>query len=243
MIALVLNSPVRSEAIAWNVCAVIACTNGISGVHAGGIARTNSEEMAKQVELASWVRGRRLNIGRSSKKMTPPSYNDIGVSYKQTRAADPRIVARLIAYLNLPMGATIADIGAGTGNYGFALAEHGYVILAVEPSSERARRQCRIPRSGGMKGRQRHSRCRQNRSMASFVPWRSIIFSMSPQALARWRASSVMGLSSSLLSTRVRVNNSGSMITYLHSGRRHCGPFLQWRNWPRSAGNSAIARW
>src|SRR5208337_1721670 len=38
--------------------------------------------------------------------------------------------------LNLPPGSTIADIGAGTGNYSSSLANLGYKVLAVEPSEE-----------------------------------------------------------------------------------------------------------
>ena len=67
--------------------------------------------------------------------MTMPIYNEIGATYQQTRTADPRIVAHLIAFLDLPIRSTIADIGAGTGNYSCALAERGYLIQAVEPSS------------------------------------------------------------------------------------------------------------
>lgn len=62
-------------------------------------------------------------------------YDRIGVTYAQTRAADPRIVAQLITLLGLPSGANLIDIGAGTGNYSYALAATGYRVTAVEPSS------------------------------------------------------------------------------------------------------------
>lgn len=65
----------------------------------------------------------------------PTEYNAIGKTYTSTRAADPRITSRLLELLDLPMSATIIDVGAGTGNYSFALAELGYKVTAVEPSS------------------------------------------------------------------------------------------------------------
>jgi len=66
--------------------------------------------------------------------MTSPRYNSIGVTYHLTRQAEPRIVEQLIKLLDLHHGAAIADIGAGTGNYSFALAELGYNVRAIEPS-------------------------------------------------------------------------------------------------------------
>lgn len=62
-------------------------------------------------------------------------YDSIGRSYSATRRADSRIVQRLITLLNLGAGSTVADIGAGTGNYSVALAVHGYNVIAVEPSA------------------------------------------------------------------------------------------------------------
>ena len=61
-------------------------------------------------------------------------YNSIGQNYNRTRQADSRIVARLIGLLNLPRGSTIADVGAGTGNYSNAIASQGYRVVAIEPS-------------------------------------------------------------------------------------------------------------
>lgn len=62
-------------------------------------------------------------------------YDTIGKTYTSTRAADPRITARLIELLALPTQAHVIDIGAGSGNYSFALAESGYLVMAVEPSA------------------------------------------------------------------------------------------------------------
>ena len=62
-------------------------------------------------------------------------YDEIGHQYRDHRIADERIVQRLIALLELPGASTVADIGAGTGNYANALADAGYTVQAIEPSS------------------------------------------------------------------------------------------------------------
>ncbi len=61
-------------------------------------------------------------------------YDQIGKTYTSTRAADPRIVQRILALLDLPLGSTILDVGAGTGNYSQVLAELGLQVHAIEPS-------------------------------------------------------------------------------------------------------------
>lgn len=63
-------------------------------------------------------------------------YDVIGRDYTDHRAADRRIVDSLVRLLDLTPGALLADIGAGTGNYSNALAERGFAVIAVEPSSE-----------------------------------------------------------------------------------------------------------
>ena len=62
-------------------------------------------------------------------------FDTMGETYTDTRQADERIVTLLVEYLGLSKGSTVADIGAGTGNYSVALAEAGFRVLAVEPSS------------------------------------------------------------------------------------------------------------
>lgn len=62
-------------------------------------------------------------------------YDSIGKDYNYTRQPDPRIVAKLISLLDLPPGSTIADVGAGTGNYSNAIADQGYQVIAIEPSA------------------------------------------------------------------------------------------------------------
>lgn len=65
----------------------------------------------------------------------PAKYDQIGNGYNATRRADPRIVDRIVELLALPPGSRILDIGAGTGSYSAALAERGYTMTALEPSS------------------------------------------------------------------------------------------------------------
>jgi ubiquinone/menaquinone biosynthesis C-methylase UbiE len=62
------------------------------------------------------------------------TYNTIGGNYNRTRKADPRIAHRIFSLLDCPKNAIITDIGAGTGNYSYELAQHGYRVRAVEPS-------------------------------------------------------------------------------------------------------------
>ncbi|MFN6572501.1 class I SAM-dependent methyltransferase [Dendronalium sp. ChiSLP03b] len=64
-----------------------------------------------------------------------PIYDSIGQQYTKTRVPDMRIVNKLIDLLNQPQNSIIADIGAGTGGYSRAIANQGYSIYAVEPSS------------------------------------------------------------------------------------------------------------
>lgn len=66
--------------------------------------------------------------------MGQPVYDEIGQSYHLTRSADSRIVAELVRLIAQNAGATVCDVGAGSGNYTNALADAGYRILAVEPS-------------------------------------------------------------------------------------------------------------
>mgnify|MGYP005831270271 CR=1 FL=1 len=63
-----------------------------------------------------------------------PLYNQIGKTYNTTRKADPRITKFILQQLNLEHSATILDIGAGTGNYSYELADVGYNVIALEPS-------------------------------------------------------------------------------------------------------------
>lgn len=61
-------------------------------------------------------------------------FDSIGSSYSKTRAADPRILKVLSDLLGPANHRTVADIGAGTGNYSVALAGLGWSVIAVEPS-------------------------------------------------------------------------------------------------------------
>jgi ubiquinone/menaquinone biosynthesis C-methylase UbiE len=62
-------------------------------------------------------------------------YDTIGKNYTQTRSSDPRIAAKLLDILSFSRAEIIADIGAGTGSYATVLADRGYQVLAVEPST------------------------------------------------------------------------------------------------------------
>jgi ubiquinone/menaquinone biosynthesis C-methylase UbiE len=62
-------------------------------------------------------------------------YDRIGKTYAQTRRSDPRIAAKLLEILESSQASIIVDVGAGTGSYAFVLAEHGYHVLAIEPSA------------------------------------------------------------------------------------------------------------
>ena len=64
-----------------------------------------------------------------------PTYDLIGKGYNSRRAADVRILSKLVALLDQPEGAHILDVGAGTGNYTAALADLGYSMTALEPST------------------------------------------------------------------------------------------------------------
>ncbi len=66
--------------------------------------------------------------------MTNPVYNEIGKGYSKYRRADLRFVDAVVRLLDLPAGSTVADIGAGTGNYSRALGGRGLSVAAVEPS-------------------------------------------------------------------------------------------------------------
>ena len=61
-------------------------------------------------------------------------YDEIGKGYTRHRAADHRIVEKLMSLVDQSPPATLADVGAGTGNYSRALADLGFSIQAIEPA-------------------------------------------------------------------------------------------------------------
>ena len=79
-------------------------------------------------------------------------YDTIGDSYSRTRQADARIVERIVQLLNLPSEARILDIGAGTGNYAHALADRGFTVTALEPSTVMSDQATEHPRIRWAKG-------------------------------------------------------------------------------------------
>jgi SAM-dependent methyltransferase len=76
-----------------------------------------------------------------------PLYDQIGVGYDGTRRADPSIVARLAALLDMPPDAACLDVACGTGNYTTAVAAgagrwHGVEIsprMLAEARAQRSR--------------------------------------------------------------------------------------------------------
>jgi len=56
--------------------------------------------------------------------------------YNTYRKADYRMTEKIIELLSLEKNSIIADIGAGTGNYSIEIRNHGYNVIAVEPSIE-----------------------------------------------------------------------------------------------------------
>ncbi|WP_455210263.1 class I SAM-dependent methyltransferase [Kaarinaea lacus] len=84
--------------------------------------------------------------------MTEPVYNHIGVHYSKYRRADQRLVDAIDNLLQIPNSETIADVGAGTGNYSCALAEKGYAVNALEPSELMLAQRKKHPRVHWCKG-------------------------------------------------------------------------------------------
>lgn len=61
-------------------------------------------------------------------------YDQLGIGYNQTRAADPYLTAQLFKHLDPQEGAIYLDIGCGTGNYTSALQEKGLQLIGIDPS-------------------------------------------------------------------------------------------------------------
>lgn len=62
--------------------------------------------------------------------------------YKKYRHPDRRLTIAMVTSLGLTHGATILDVGAGTGNYASDLSDMGYNVIAVEPESKMRMASC-----------------------------------------------------------------------------------------------------
>lgn len=63
-------------------------------------------------------------------------YDDIGISYNETRSADPYIAKRLLKNLNPKTNGLYLDIGCGTGNYTNTFQEKGFNFIGMDPSEK-----------------------------------------------------------------------------------------------------------
>ena len=63
-------------------------------------------------------------------------YSQIGITYDETRKADPQLAQNIIELLSPNLGGFYLDIGCGTGNYTHALAEKGYSIIGADISED-----------------------------------------------------------------------------------------------------------
>ena len=127
-----------------------------------------------------------------------PHYDTIGKTYSLTRTEDPRITQWLIKLLALEKGSSVIDIGAGTGNYSWALAKHGFNVSAVEPSQ--AMRQQAKP----------HTRLNWVASIAESLPFANdkfdgAIMTLALHHLKDWRQS---------ISEALRVTGIGPFIIF-----------------------------
>lgn len=61
-------------------------------------------------------------------------YNKIGKNYNINRTADIRISKRILELLQIEKPCEVVEIGAGTGNYAYELANIGIKVHAIEPS-------------------------------------------------------------------------------------------------------------
>lgn len=70
-------------------------------------------------------------------------YDDIGISYNETRSADPYIAKRLLKNLNPKTNGLYLDIGCGTGNYTNTFQEKGFNFIGMDPSEKCLKKQNR----------------------------------------------------------------------------------------------------
>jgi len=66
--------------------------------------------------------------------MSAVRYDQIGMGYNTTRAADPYLTSRLYDLLQAQPGKLYLDIGCGTGNYLTSLSRLGLSFIGIDPS-------------------------------------------------------------------------------------------------------------
>jgi ubiquinone/menaquinone biosynthesis C-methylase UbiE len=91
-------------------------------------------------------------------------YDIVGKTYNKTRKADARIANRILNYLPQGRKLTIADIGAGTGNYTYILAKQDHKLSALDPSVEM------------MNQRKAHENITWHKGIAEDIPFNTAIF-------------------------------------------------------------------
>lgn len=61
-------------------------------------------------------------------------YDQIGISYNNTRKADHYLLGRMIHFLKADHVGTYLDIGCGTGNYTIEFSKRGVKMIGIDPS-------------------------------------------------------------------------------------------------------------
>jgi len=100
-----------------------------------------------------------MSLGRRKVGIDEPArwiFNRMADVY-DARPLYPAALIDALAALAGPAGATVADLGAGTGHLTLPLAARGYDVAAVEPAAAMLDRLCEAARSRGLAGRALHA--------------------------------------------------------------------------------------
>ncbi len=140
----------------------------------------------------------RRTLAFLAKTKNTMDYDKIGATYTSTRQADPRIGSALEEQLGLATGSKLIDIGAGTGNYSHYLAELGFEVTALEPSS--------VMRNQG----KQHPRLTWISGVAESLPFpdghfHGAVMTLSLHHFSDWKAS---------ISQALRVSGGGPLVIF-----------------------------